>query len=466
MSDQEPPPVGTNNDPSEASHSHGKTQRSLEAPGKSTDGGPGQLDPRLVNYLAAAVVLVALFSVVFFLLTGTNQRANYRLTVVFLFFALSTISVLLFAAKVHIKGVVGGFAITVAGPAALWLVLLVIYQHYFNEDELFAPVDRNPITLERFGGLVDESESHAGWQAYKPWRKTLSSFSALLGEEESFTQRNLVWYALYNNDVPKLKSLRIDTLFFYFHQLDKDHLPSYALKLQRIVGQNNTPPTTLGMSGDVSLPGSSSQTVLLARDADRKSSNITGFVNAASSEAKIALSNLDALIVSYYTNDTPVDGDYIVIDLKRCAAEPYKMASVGVVNFDRHVTDIRMFAMRSRLVGLAGQIPVSFKEFPPGPNQTMSELGKRFDDWPQQLDRAITGKLVHLPDDVLAALKTILPNMLARAEERRDLKQKGIHSFQDLLESGLKERKERVYQVSNDQVDFREALIALVLWGE
>lgn len=93
--------------------------------------------PRWIWLVCSTVILaaVAVIIVVLFMMPQPTLF-QYRLAIAFLCFALSATAGLLFAANVEIKGSVGKLTLTLAGPAALWVATMIIFETLFPEKSL------------------------------------------------------------------------------------------------------------------------------------------------------------------------------------------------------------------------------------------------------------------------------------------------------------------------------------------
>src|SRR5262249_28126016 len=118
--------------PSERSVRMEFLQRSPEQPTSARRENSSRELTRIALVLASA----ALGTVVYFTLKSTHDLYVYRITLLLLFFAISTISGLIFTSKANLTGDLKGFGIAIGGPAALWLIALVIFGWFYPERDL------------------------------------------------------------------------------------------------------------------------------------------------------------------------------------------------------------------------------------------------------------------------------------------------------------------------------------------
>ncbi|MBN2000096.1 hypothetical protein JW935_21270 [candidate division KSB1 bacterium] len=62
--------------------------------------------------------------------------ATYRISIALICFILSSVSAMLFSTKANLKGTIGFMTFTVAGPAILWVIVLLIFNQIFPDNEI------------------------------------------------------------------------------------------------------------------------------------------------------------------------------------------------------------------------------------------------------------------------------------------------------------------------------------------
>src|SRR5690348_14143375 len=86
-------------------------------------------------WIAVGMAAAALATAVYLTIQSGDTRDLfvYRVTLLLLFFAISTVSALIFNAKASLGGNVWGVSLALGGPAVLWIVALVIFTRFYPE---------------------------------------------------------------------------------------------------------------------------------------------------------------------------------------------------------------------------------------------------------------------------------------------------------------------------------------------
>lgn len=256
-------------------------------------------------FLLSTVVILTALAITSWVITRERRLTTqqYRLVLMLCCFGLSSVSALLFVAKVEIHGSVGLFAFSVAGPAVLWLAAIFILNHIWPE----ATMLREP---------TRETElPPPGWMKYSDWKHQHGTISYLFGGELEEQGVKEVLVQAYIKGVTKRRLTRpkIDTVFVVHGS------PARMVKFQRITGVPETPTTDVYHIATPTLSAEDVQSFLFARRGNR----ILAAMQAGKGKdrwCEISEDPIDCLIVSIYECGIPPEGDYFWIDVPKFAA--------------------------------------------------------------------------------------------------------------------------------------------------
>ena len=287
-------------------------------------------NPKWLLPLIAALAVAGMASAIVLVYNSSNEVIRYRVIILLMFFSISTASSLIFSAKANLEGNLYGLALTIGGPATLWIIALLLFSYEYppaaveNTGKLsFIEGEKNDLTMHK-------------WQWYPEWRREQDRFLRILGPDESDNVRSLLWYAYYRPEGGKLEKPTVSTVFVYLP--DKT-----TLKFQRITGPRKGEKWTVPFAGAPSTPnGQVSSMILSAATLDSGVEYVQTSLDAGGTQriAEVPLSSVDALLVSLYEGDDPGDGDYTVVDLKRYSANGDGTIHLGMVSFDRTIKDV------------------------------------------------------------------------------------------------------------------------------
>jgi hypothetical protein len=87
----------------------------------------------LMQWVALGLAAAAVASAVFLTTQYSSGRDLfvYRVTLLLLFFAISTVSALIFNAKTNLSGNFWGLTLGLGGPAAFWIIALLIFTRFY-----------------------------------------------------------------------------------------------------------------------------------------------------------------------------------------------------------------------------------------------------------------------------------------------------------------------------------------------
>lgn len=338
-----------------------------------------------ISALASFAVAAAVSASLFFLFRSQRnpiQIVQYRIVILLLFFAISTVSSLLFAGNASFSGKLGAaFTVSVVGPATLWIVALVIFTYFYPETRL-GPLT-GPGSIATLTQLVAETERLSGWQPYKDWKGRWNEFSTILGSGESATVKNLLWYTYFQTPGRKLARAEVTTAFFYFR--------SYTLKLQRIRGSRVGEAFNLRFSAATSLTGSNAMSLLFVGREHHPMAILSAYGDhgqGALREIELTQERVDCLIVSAYTGDNPDEGDYVVVDLKQFSDDARGYVRLGIIDFEKSIHHIHLSTLKRRTV-VDDDVPLCFRAEPQSHSDALDTLENNFGGWPLALDELI-----------------------------------------------------------------------------
>lgn len=339
--------------------------------------------------LAVAVILGAFGAAVGMLFRGGFTRSErFRLTLAMLCFALSSLSGLLFAnqSASELIGRWGAVTLSLVGPAALWLIALIVVTKLWKDDDRPEIATPTP-PVER--GLLPYSEwkfKHAG----------LNYLFTSYANEEYRVSEILTFAYFRAPEKRKPIDVHIATAFIYFSPPDRPHEICF-IKLQRILGTSRTPPTHVYHIFRPTLPGGSASSFMFVR-AEGKLLGCAAGGPGSRRWLSVETSSVDCLVVSTYPSGNPPEGDYawidvpkysdseVVIDLSFLARRP--IAGEG----DRASKLWEVLpAWSSAPASASSDVPVQFKLCTKGHvSHTRDEASlRRFSDWLPCLDALV-----------------------------------------------------------------------------
>lgn len=329
-------------------------------------------------WLFGVMLVASLAAAIFLSFLSENPVTRYRVTLLLLFFAISSASSLIFSTSTRAKleGNFRGLALSIGGPATLWIVALTLFSYFDREDGIRTG------GLEEIARAYREKLSKERWQLYPQWRQEHDRFGKILGAGESATVRNLLWYAHFNPAGEKLESAIVSTAFVYLSRRT-------TLKLQRITGEFNGQKLSLHFAGRPSTEEGKVYSMLLSA-AELESSKIdashTSLDFPGKEAAELDSRKVDALILALYEGDDPGEGDYAVIDLKRYSQNAQGVIHLGIISFDRGIQELAVSHLRPVQVLDAGMLPLVLRT-EGTTNSDAERLKFELGPWLRALDR-------------------------------------------------------------------------------
>jgi len=347
--------------------------------------------PRDSLVWVALGMAVAALATAIYLTTQSNTARDlfvYRITLLLVFFAISTVSAVVFHTRASLGGNFWGMTLALGGPAVLWIVALVIFTKFYPEADLQKEVSLQSKAQEFWSDL-----QKAGWQDYDAWKAgNGDDFGDILGANETDTLRNLFWNVYYRSPGQRLNDVQIATVFLYFG-------PKYTMKFQRIRG-NREPARSeafeLHYGGQTSnSTGTSGSVLLVGRNNESLQLKDSYYDGESSPQQSLDHSDIDCLIVSWYDDEVTSDGDYLTADMKEFATNHRANFRLGIAAF-KPIEDVRSWSLNLRTVtDQDNLLPLRF--LPMSRQAWHRDLGAVEGDlkpWLELLDRAMGSETV------------------------------------------------------------------------
>jgi len=374
---------------------------------------------------------------------ATRDLFVYRVTLLLLFFAISTVSALIFNAKASLGGNMWGLSLALGGPAVLWIVALVIFTRFYPEVNL-----TKEATLQGLAHDVWEGQQRTGWKDYAAWKgETGDDFADVLGANETETLRNLFWGVYYRTPGQRLESVQITTAFLYLG-------PKYTVKFQRIRGYKESAesePFTLYYGGHTSnSTGKSGSVLLVGHDNGSLRVKESYYDGESKPEQAINQNDVDCLIVSWYTDDVTGDGDYITTDMKEFAASHRGSLRLGIAAF-KPMDEVQSWWLASRTTTDKDNIlPLAFRQMRQGWQKDLGAVEGDLRPWLQVLDKALEpeGAITGKPREELQVLLRNASELVKHPIRASDLLKSTV--FQD--------------QRSASMPDAEDVVLSMFLW--
>lgn len=347
-----------------------------------------------IFWLSAIVILSATFSSIGVLFATPESLAQYRIAVALLCFALSSTASLLFVAKVQLTWSISAFSMTLAGPAAMWLAALLIFNYVFPEKFL---VSIRPMTLHEVSTLARDIESREGWKTYSEWKDSLGLLQELFKKDEETHLEHLLSSGYYHGDQRiKLANPIVQTVFVY---LSKDLI----VKFQRIRGENPGGSPNIYFTAVPTLPGSKPLSILFAR---KKSRIVKSYLGEEGRWQEITSDPVDCLVIAVYKGDSPLEGDWLAIDLPKYLGYGSATFELGVLAYQNYHS-VSLWELRASPLAIPSAVPLSFKKFPIPAEDNVDHLTSELSSWLRLLDQYVDSPS-RLPSSASDFLKNLL----------------------------------------------------------
>jgi len=319
------------------------------------------LPSKLVLRLSATVILVAILSVVAWLFLSAPPFFQYPIAMALLCFALSSISCLLFAAKADLSGTLGVAAVSIGGPAAMWVVTLWIVA------TLFPPPN---ITREGFVDMMRAQELKTGWKTFPDWVNQLGALQDLIRKDPANHVRQIMDTAYYvGQEKNKLAEPNIQVLFVY---LDNNQ----ALKFQRVRG-GKSGVAEIYFKAHTTQTGSASSVLLAKSDNTITASDING----KSDWREISTDPLDCLIITFYETEGMLpQGDLLYVNTTKYRKSGDITLGVGILAL-QEIYKPNVWLLRGFPFPLPNEVPVIFKQVSVDMNKKIDPVWSELSEW-------------------------------------------------------------------------------------
>jgi hypothetical protein len=356
--------------------------------------------PTWVVVLSGFVILVTALAVIWFVFGVKEQnRIQYRIIIILLFFALSCVSSLLFASNAEIRGNIGALTLVIAGPAAVWFGGFLLFDRIFPEDKAFplaAPHDWT--TIDGFAKLLRDREHQLGWEMYSEWRNRVSDTYMKLftrGNEE-YICKNLLEAACFAHGKNRIERVSVATAFFYFYNgaLEKD--PGYIVKIQRIVGiKRDLNPAYIRFTSNPSFQQRIPEAVFLDGRNNKDRLTIADAFTDLNREGvrkegfhAVLHERVDCCIVSGYSDYPTNREDYALVDLSRFSSTNLGQVVFGVL-MPNVTKDFTIHTMRGSLFVPKDDTPLSFLTQHPEVSGDTQLLNEKLGPWLVAIDEGL-----------------------------------------------------------------------------
>jgi hypothetical protein len=335
--------------------------------------------------LAAVALMVAIYLTVKD--SAGHNLVAYRVILLLLFFAISTVSALIFNTKASLGGSFWGLTLALGGPAVLWIVALVIFTRFYPESSLTTETSLQSKAQEFW-----TAQQKIGWQDYETWKTNNNDdFQDILGVSETDTLRNLFWSVHYRTPGARLDSVQIATVFLYFG-------PKFTMKFQRIRGNRayaNGKAFRLHYGAQTSnSTGGSGSVLLVARPGDYLHLRGSYYDGDSTPDQYLDETDIDCLIVSWYQDEVSDDGDYLTADLKEFATNHRASYRLGIAAF-KPIEEAESWWLTARTVTDNDNVlPLSFLPMKQIWHRDLSNVEGDLKPWLQVLDREMESKVV------------------------------------------------------------------------
>jgi hypothetical protein len=347
--------------------------------------------PLIVLLLCGTVILGALLTVIYVTVTKQPQsRMTYTVVVALACFIASSISGLLFATtNVQMRGTLGIFALSVGGPAALWLVALVVVTRILPPDVPETDVLR--ITQQ----VVTDQEKRDGWIPFKNtqqadkkenWLTALKDLSDVFEKDEEANLRQLLSGTFIKGDGhSKFSGPVIQSLFLYPKD-DSENCRDRTIKLQHIKGLHKTQTAEIFIANSPTMPGGRVSAVVLTRDG-------TGHVAATLAPRQPTwqpnTSNpSDFFMISNYC-DPIASGDWLEVHVPKYIDDA-QGATVDIgIAADRSISynDTAMWEVRTSMFNDGSSFPVLFKRLSNNARRDFDTFDDDYQQWLGEVEK-------------------------------------------------------------------------------
>lgn len=322
-------------------------------------------NPILIFWLSAIVIILTIGAGIAYIFAGHDDPLRkYYVMLSLVSFGLSSVSSLLFAVKADFEGTIGFFSMTVGGPAALWIIVMVVISH------LPQSVPKEPSTIKVLSELSSDVERSLDWIDYGTWRnEKIGHVENIIKKDEVHHLKKFLVTTYYEGDSPKLTKAHISTLFIYNKKS--------VIKLQRISGEKTTSTIALPFKAYPTKP-EAVPTSFLLQNSGTKDEVQLGTIFSGENRTDTPTNwasvtsngELDCLIIAYYHEDAYPEGDYLLVDVKKyldtthlkpAILGKFSQIDLGIISFHGEIDHFNLWEMKNSLTTSSNKIPISFR---------------------------------------------------------------------------------------------------------
>jgi hypothetical protein len=327
---------------------------------------PPPAAPAVVVFSLAALVIVSAFASVLYWFFSASAVNQYPIVLALVCFVLSTVSCLLFAANAKIEAALPAAAITIGGPAVVWVATLFLISY------LLPPPT---VTTKSLLDVLREQQDMEGWRTFPEWIKQLGELGQEVQRDESNHVRNVMDSAFNTGrGRQKVGSPLIQYLIVYLD--DK-----FAIDFQRIRGSKGDI-AEIYFRSHTTGPGTASS-VLLAKSGD---AIIVSELSGEKDWSEVRNEVLDCLIITTYDEGLLARGDFIYWGTNKFRRDGNAVMDIGIMT-PTPVQTPKSWLFRGSTFPLPDEIPIQFRRFSPAWSTNADPVVSQLSEWFDLLDR-------------------------------------------------------------------------------
>jgi hypothetical protein len=330
--------------------------------------------PKFHLVLTTVVVLICLGAVLWYLVAENSPQIDKsRIIICLACFVLSTVSCLIFAAKVEVTTPVKGFVLSVGGPAVLWMVAYAM----FNLMPLNFPI-------------APTKELKSDLLGYQMW-KTKAGISDVFSKNEDDNLSRLVSNIYYpGNEHLKPKDPKLQTAIIYLNTRQ-------AIAFKGIFGKKSDEPRELYCKYEPSIPNSKASQMLYLRTANGIEKVDCDPANPWCRIPFTAVDTFDCLIVTIYDEQDLTDQDFFILEPNRMANTPTNKAALefAILSKPQLRTELLNFWEVSPYASSENKPPIRFKNLDRAPAILHAENLKELRGWVKDLNEYYSRRKDH-----------------------------------------------------------------------
>lgn len=322
--------------------------------------------------LATVVIIAALAAVIFWLFGGVTSPIQYPIMIALLCFALSTVACLLFASNAKIEATLPVAAITMGGPAVIWIGTLVLFAQVF-------PPPPPQVTPESFIHVLRAQEMR-GWNAFDTWPKELGGrVGAIVFSQQSNQVRQALdaTYYLGGKSRQKMVSPVVEELFVY--------LNDQTIEFQRV---RTTSDVAEVYFKSYTMQSGPAPSVILAKT--KGNSIIANELSGGEEWRRTSGDPVDCLIITVYPGGMFDWGDILYFAINKYRKDGMATLSTGILA-PEPIAEPSTWLLRGFPFPTAEEIPVVFKARTDRWQTDVRPIVAQLSEWFALLDRKPAG---------------------------------------------------------------------------